>query len=224
MAAWPRTRPSCQRATLATGSHVVVRVTRTPPRGWGCALTGMGNAASDALRKADAELRDAANPGNSVSLTERQLAIIPPAVFELPAYKGLTSLNVSRNAIATIPNELERLTALTSLFGNTNNISRLPSAVGSLRNLTTLSLQRNRLTDLTPLTDVPSLTELELQENMLEALPDSLARLTNLRYLNLNKNRLRSLPTSICSITTLQAINVTDNQVGHRCGLLVTRF
>ena len=56
-----------------------------------------------------------------------------------------------------------------------------------------------------------------LCDNMLESLPSSIAKLTNLKSLLLHKNRLRTLPTEIITLNCLTELSLRDNP-------LVVRF
>lgn len=85
----------------------------------------MGNRSTSTA--ADARVEAARSPAtSSLSLTECGLAHMPAQVYELA---HLTSLNVSRNDLTALTDDLMHLSALQSLFGNTNRIARLPDTL-----------------------------------------------------------------------------------------------
>jgi internalin A len=55
------------------------------------------------------------------------------------------------------------------------------------------------------------LLELDLSDNNLTSLPESLSRLKNLRYLNLTSNQIRTLPSSISQVENLRLLWLADN-------------
>ena len=54
-------------------------------------------------------------------------------------------------------------------------------------------------------------TELDLSNNLLPGLPQSVARFQTLRRLNLSSNQIRELPPEICQLTGLEALEVKHN-------------
>ncbi len=98
-----------------------------------------------------------------------------PSYFsQLPAdfsgFQGVTSLDLSRNELITLPNGVETLQGLTELNLSGNNLRTLPESFGNLTNLTTLNLSGNPL----------------------QTIPESFAKLTKLKtiYIDLGWRRL----------------------------------
>ena len=54
---------------------------------------------------------------------------------------------------------------------------------------------------------------MDLHDNQLESLPDSLSELTRLTRLNLGHNRLTTLPRAIYSLNELQVLQINNNQI-----------
>ena len=54
---------------------------------------------------------------------------------------------------------------------------------------------------------------MDLHDNHLESLPDTLAELTRLTRLNLGHNRLTTLPPAIFSLKELQVLQMNNNQI-----------
>ena len=56
------------------------------------------------------------------------------------------------------------------------------------------------------------LKRLDLSNNHLSGLPDSIGKLNNLNYLNLAKNDLKSLPNTIKKLNSLERFDISGNQ------------
>ena len=61
------------------------------------------------------------------------------------------------------------------------------------------------------LTVLPNLQRLDLSNNRLTALPESLGNLSNLKYLFLRHNALTALPSSLGNLSELQYLHLNDN-------------
>ena len=64
-----------------------------------------------------------------------------------------------------------------------------------------------------------SLTELDLSNNGLNTLPESIGNLTNLTVLDLSFNELNTLPKSIGNLTNLTVLNLNDTNIHSRFNL-----
>ena len=130
---------------------------------------------------------------------------------------SLTELIVSRNAIVTLPEELDTWTPrLTCLDARRNKLEgALAESVGRLRALTRLSLDDNDLSSLPEgLGNLTSLVSLSASRNALVRLPDSIGDCKSLRFLDVCSNKLMRLPeTLFAGCTSLEELWARDNQL-----------
>ena len=83
-----------------------------------------------------------------------------------------------------------------------------------LINLTSLDLSNNLLTSLPDsIEQLTNLTSLNLSNNSLTSLPESIEQLTNLTSLSLSSNSLTSLPESIRQLTNLISLDLSNNSL-----------
>ena len=94
------------------------------------------------------------------------------------------------------------------------SIGKSTTLIGSLTQLTTLNLSNNNLTTLPEsIGNLTQLTELYLDNNQLTTLPESFGNLTQLTKLDLDNNQLTTLPESIGNITELTSLYLEYNNL-----------
>lgn len=149
---------------------------------------------------------------------------------------ALECLNVGRNPITTLPDELSMLSRslrelwcddcqiqgplppcvmtldkLETLHMASNHITEIPADISNLQELKHLCLDHNRI-DFVP-ENIASLTKLDvllLRHNRLSKLPDLP---TNLRLLHVSSNLLERLPSSLNSCAGLQQVFANSNKL-----------
>lgn len=103
---------------------------------------------------------------------------------------------------------------LLDLHGNV--LHSLPIGLRRLMRLHTLNLSNNKLSmkDIQLVTEIPSLRDLRLANNQLEGefTPD-IGRLTDLEVLDLRENSLTTLPETLAELHTLKVLNIGQNQL-----------
>ncbi|MFO0763399.1 MAG: leucine-rich repeat domain-containing protein [Candidatus Gracilibacteria bacterium] len=160
------------------------------------------------------------------------------------------TLDFSSNRIASMSGSIGKLTNIQILYLQNNKLSSLPSGIGDMSNLLILDLTNNRLTGFpddfgklpklytliapsqngqlsrineASFSGLPSLSTLTLQNNNLEALPESLGNLPNLAYIDLANNYLRTFPNTFGNLKKLRNLNATNQngkltQLGEHFG------
>lgn len=141
----------------------------------------------------------------SCGLTE-----FPREVFELA--DSLETLNLSGNALDTLPDDLHRLHRLRVLFCSDNRFTTLPEAIGQCQGLDIVGFKANQIRSVPAGSLPPSLRWLILTDNQIEELPDSLGQCTRMQKLMLAGNRLRALPKSMAAFDRLELLRISANR------------
>lgn len=127
---------------------------------------------------------------------------------------GRRRLTLSNMGITIFPKCLLKLTNVDELDLSRNLIQKLPDNIGNFSSLRWLDLHSNRLESVPEsIGNLVGLTHLNLSNNCLTAagLPFSLGFLTSLKSLNLGMNKLDSLPPTIAALDSLQELGLFDN-------------
>jgi Leucine-rich repeat (LRR) protein len=103
----------------------------------------------------------------SCGLTE-----FPREIFELA--ESLEVLNLSGNALSSLPDDLHRLTRLRVLFCSDNQFTELPQCLGQCTALTMIGFKANRIVEVSGAALPPLLRWLILTDNCIESLPTEL--------------------------------------------------
>ncbi|GAM24456.1 hypothetical protein SAMD00019534_076310 [Acytostelium subglobosum LB1] len=100
----------------------------------------------------------------SISIDRCHLQSIPTGLTNI---KTLTELNLNSNMIRTLPPDIEKWTRLKTLQLSNNMLTCLPTYMDQLTCLSTLILNGNRLINVDVTVRIPTLIELNLDNNML---------------------------------------------------------
>ena len=142
----------------------------------------------------------------SAGLTE-----FPPELFELA--DSLEILNLSGNALRSLPADLPRLHRLRVIFCSDNQFTELPAVLGECPQLTMIGFKANRIGRVPAAALPPRLRWLILTANELEELPEAIGDCPDLQKLMLAGNRLRTLPASLARCQQLELLRVAANQL-----------
>ncbi len=125
------------------------------------------------------------------------------------------NLNLWKQHLGSVPDSVWEQTDLETLVLADNDLCEVSARIGLLRKLRMLDLGHNRLTEVPDaLGDLDGLTDfLYLHDNRLQSLPQSLARLTRLRYLNISRNAFEAVPECACGMSSLIELRVDDNRL-----------
>lgn len=138
------------------------------------------------------------------------LDAFPDAIFDLA--DTLETLDLSRNALHRLPDDLGRLSKLRTLFCSDNRFTTLPEALGGCAQLDIVGFKANAIADVPEASLSPSLRWLILTDNRITALPTSLVRCVRLQKLMLAGNRLTAWPTGLEAFGRLELLRLSANR------------
>ncbi|WP_095192774.1 leucine-rich repeat-containing protein kinase family protein [Pseudomonas sp. Irchel 3A7] len=139
------------------------------------------------------------------------LTAFPREIFDLA--DTLEVLNLSGNALSSLPDDLHRLTRLRVLFCSDNQFTELPACVGQCAALTMVGFKANRIERVPGEALPPLLRWLILTDNRVSELPTELGERPYLQKLMLAGNRLERLPDSLRDCHRLELIRIAANRL-----------
>ncbi|MCU0121183.1 protein kinase [Pseudomonas sp. B2M1-30] len=148
------------------------------------------------------------------------LTEFPAQIFDLA--DTLEVLNLSGNALSSLPDDLHRLTRLRVLFCSDNDFTELPACLGQCQALTMIGFKANRISEVPGAALPPLLRWLILTDNRIENLPTELGERPYLQKLMLAGNRLQSLPPSLSHCHRLELIRIAANRLSELPQWLLT--
>lgn len=174
------------------------------------------NCSSNQLNRLPEGLGSAQKQLAVLQCSNNQIESLP---MGLSVCSSITKLDAEKNRISTIPPQILMgglSIHLLSLNLSKNLITHLPDEIGMLDQLQTLNLQQNRLTSLPwSLGYLTSLVELQLGHNQITSLPNDISKCTALLTLDIRNNRLEALPEGLCDLK----LNLIDAQNNNLRGL-----
>ncbi|XP_069105584.1 leucine-rich repeat protein SHOC-2-like [Argopecten irradians] len=148
-----------------------------------------------------------------LNLSGQALQTLPQ---DISYFTRLEVLNVSHNSLCEVPASLARLRGLRVLLLQENKIMMVPDTITNCTHLTEINLTRNKLSNLPRNIDaLKNLRILKLGQNEFVSLPHDVGQLQNLTYLDLQGNRIWYLPFSMHGLRKLKYLNLADNKFEH---------
>ncbi|WP_455884394.1 protein kinase [Pseudomonas spelaei] len=144
----------------------------------------------------------------SCGLTE-----FPREIFELA--DSLEILNLSGNALNSLPDDLHRLPHLRVLFCSDNAFTELPACLGQCAQLSMIGFKANRISHVPAAALPPLLRWLILTDNCISQLPSELGQRPRLQKLMLAGNQLTVLPQSLAQCHNLELLRIAANRFTH---------
>ena len=135
----------------------------------------------------------------------------PREIFALA--ETLEILDLSGNALSTLPDDLPRLHKLRILFCSDNRFTELPAVIGQCAELEMVGFKANRIRQV-PAAALPAkLRWLILTDNRIAELPPEIGRCTRLQKLMLAGNQLQLLPVEMANCTRLELVRIAANRL-----------
>ncbi len=138
------------------------------------------------------------------------LTQFPDEILDLA--ETLEILDLSGNALSTLPEDFTRLHRLRVLFMSNNQFERMPEVLGSCPNLSMVGFRANGMRELPAASLPPKLRWLILTDNALESLPAELGKRLALQKLMVAGNRLSTLPKELSACDNLQLLRIAANR------------
>ena len=147
-----------------------------------------------------------------LDLKHNKLTTLPTSIGNLPC---LEVLNLHGNQLIIVPSALENLSSLKKLNLGLNSLHAVPEWIKNLHSLKKLGLGGNK--SLSNFQEwigfLPPIVELNLYDNDIKKLPDSIGSLNSLEFLKLPNNKLTALPESFMKLTSLKTLDLSWNNI-----------
>ncbi len=137
------------------------------------------------------------------------LTEFPREIFDLA--DSLEILNLSGNALSSLPDDLPRLHKLRVIFCSDNRFTRVPEILGQCRNLEMVGFKANQIDELPAAALPQKLRWLILTDNRLREIPAALGTCTRLQKLMLAGNQLQHLPHELAACSKLELLRIAAN-------------
>jgi len=139
------------------------------------------------------------------------LTSFPPEIFDLA--DTLEILDLTGNALSSLPDDLPRLRKLRIVFCSNNLFTTLPAVLGACPELSMIGFKACQIREVPAASLPPKLRWLTLTDNAIEVLPDEIGDCAQLQKLMLAGNRLSTLPASLARCTRLELLRISANRV-----------
>lgn len=139
------------------------------------------------------------------------LTEFPSEIFDLA--DTLEILDLSGNALSSLPDDLPRLTRLRILFCSDNQFTELPEILGQCLELSMVGFKANRLRTVSAMSLPAKLRWLVLTDNQIEELPAEIGQCKQLQKLMLAANRLQALPKELAACSQLELLRIAANRL-----------
>ena len=151
------------------------------------------------------ELAGATRLALSEGLTE-----FPREIFALA--DTLEYLDLSGNALTSLPEDFARLHRLQVLFCAGNRFTELPVVLGQCQSLNMIGFRSNQISTIQGAALPPKLRWLILMGNQLSALPPEIGACRELQKVALSGNLLTTLPVEMTACTKLELLRISANR------------
>ncbi len=140
------------------------------------------------------------------------LSEFPAEIFTLE--DTLEILDLSGNALSSLPDDLDKLHKLRILFCSSNQFTHLPEVLGKCKNLSMIGFKANKIKQISE-SAIPTqaLRWLILTDNALTKLPNIVGDCQQMQKLMLAGNQLKELPENLANCKKLELLRISANQL-----------
>jgi serine/threonine protein kinase len=137
------------------------------------------------------------------------LTVFPRQIFELA--ESIEILDLSDNALSTLPDDFSRFKNLKILFLSNNYFKSIPEVISECPKLEMISFKSNQLESISEQALPIKTRWLILTNNKISKLPSYIGKLEQLQKLALAGNNLTALPDSMANCKNLELIRLSAN-------------
>jgi hypothetical protein len=139
------------------------------------------------------------------------LSQFPPELYELA--DSLEILDLTGNALTSLPDDLDRFKKLRILFCSSNNFTHIPEVLGACPSISMIGFKANQIKHI-PESAIPSKTLrwFIVTDNALKQVPQALGDCAQLQKLMLAGNQLSQLPDTMANCQRLELLRISANQ------------
>jgi len=159
------------------------------------------------------QLRSGKLAGISQLKLSENLSTFPLEILTLA--DSLEILDLSINALLSLPDELTQMTKLKIIFASQNKFEHLPEVLGQLPNLEMVGFKSNQIKQVSEHSLPAQLRWLILTDNLIETLPNSLGERPRLQKLALAGNQLTHLPQTLAQAYNLELVRISANKLSE---------
>lgn len=139
------------------------------------------------------------------------LTTFPPEIYDLA--DTLEVLDLTGNALSTLPDDLDRFKKLRILFCSSNQFTELPAVLGRCTSLSMIGFKANQISHISEdAIPTQNLRWFIVTDNALTQIPKSLGECKNLQKLMLAGNQLSALPDTLANCHALELLRISANQ------------
>ena len=145
-----------------------------------------------------------------LNLNDNKVGTVPSSIGDL---SKLESLSMRNNILVTLPRSLESLSHLRSVDLSGNHISSFPKQFVNLKHLDMIDLSRNKITEIPDGVEGLQVSELNLNQNQISKMSESIASCPRLKVLRLDENCLpvSAIPKKLLADSSVCLISVEGN-------------
>lgn len=146
-----------------------------------------------------------------LQLSDHKLKDVPPEVFTLSEI--LRNLDLSKNKISSLPDDIAKLKHLKLLKLDTNRLQALPNSLVDMKKLEVLNISNNQFSELPiSFSNLSNLKQVYLNNNNFNHFPLQLLGLPNLEVVELSNNKIMEIP---CGMSDFHAteLNLSQNEL-----------
>ncbi|PAA56011.1 hypothetical protein BOX15_Mlig000516g2, partial [Macrostomum lignano] len=170
--------------------------------------TGVLQLSGKKLEEWPAAIHRLNNNLRTLDLSNNRLTSVSTSIDGMVQLKQLT---LSSNRLTGLPDQVCSLSRLTILSLERNFLQSLPVGFSQLKSLKTLQLSGNKFKDFpASVLDLPALELLDLSTNSITQLPGNMSNLKAVE-LNLNQNQLKLLSDSLADCPRLRILRLQEN-------------